>query len=201
MGTHGTSGLREFFIGSEAFKVVKNAQCPVLTIPGNWGRTIFKKILFPIRLLPGAFEKYYFARPIFEKNNSELLVLGLIDKNKPENEIEMEQLISIFKLELHMDKVVYFSEKCPSDNFASKVIETGNEYKADLIILTANLDYDLKAYFLGPFVQQIVNHSKQPVLSIKPTINETDISVRIKQAQKWGKAIEFSDLGLEEALE
>jgi nucleotide-binding universal stress UspA family protein len=29
MGTHGVSGLREFFIGSEAYRVVKNATCPV----------------------------------------------------------------------------------------------------------------------------------------------------------------------------
>ncbi|MBK8883283.1 MAG: universal stress protein [Bacteroidales bacterium] len=33
MGTHGTSGMRDLFIGSEANRVVKNATCPVLTIP------------------------------------------------------------------------------------------------------------------------------------------------------------------------
>jgi len=42
------------------------------------------------------------------------------------------------------------------------------QYEADLIILTANLDHDFKAYFIGPFVQQVVNHSRLPVLGIKP---------------------------------
>ncbi|NJO91882.1 MAG: universal stress protein [Chloroflexia bacterium] len=67
MGTHGASGLREFFMGSTAFQVVKNSQCPVLTIPGNWNRTEFKKVIFPIRMLPGAIDKYDYARPIVEK--------------------------------------------------------------------------------------------------------------------------------------
>ena len=168
MGTHGTSGLREFFIGSEAFKVVKNAQCPVLTIPGNWQKTNFKKVLFPIRLVQGALEKYTLARPIIEMNNSELLILGLSEKNNLADKVEIVNLVSEFRLQLYMNNVQFQSEICQSNNFAAKIIETENIYEPDLIIITANLDIDIKSFFLGPFAQQVVNHSKRPVLSIKP---------------------------------
>src|SRR5664280_924125 len=82
MGTHGVSGLREFFIGSEAFRVIKNSTCPVLTIPGNWQKTDFEKVLFPIRLSPDIYKTYFYARPIIEKNNSELFILGLYEREK-----------------------------------------------------------------------------------------------------------------------
>lgn len=168
IGTHGVSGLREFFIGSEAFRVLKNATCPVLTIPGDWQKTDFEKVLFPVRLKPGTLDTYYYAIPILEKNNSELFLLGLYDQKKDMVEEEISMSINKFKQQLDNDKVVFKSEISQSKDFPAKIIEIAKQYEADLIILTANLDHDFKAYFVGPFVQQVVNHSRLPVLSIKP---------------------------------
>ena len=168
MGTHGVSGLREFFIGSEAFRVLKNATCPVLTIPGDWQKTDFEKVLFPIRLKPGTLDTYFYARPIVEKNNSELFLLGLYDQKKDMVEEEISMSINKVKQQLDNDKVVFKSEISQSKDYPAKIIEMAKLYEADLIILTANLDHDFKAYFVGPFVQQVVNHSRLPVLSIKP---------------------------------
>lgn len=46
MGSHGASGLREFFIGSHAEKVVRRSLVPVLVIKEYFGSTI-KNIVFP----------------------------------------------------------------------------------------------------------------------------------------------------------
>jgi nucleotide-binding universal stress UspA family protein len=172
MGTHGVSGLREFFIGSEAFRVLKNATCPVLTIPGDWQKTDFEKVLFPVRLKPGTLDTYFYARPIVEKNNSELFLLGLYDQKKDMVEEEILMSINKVKQQLDNDKVVFKSEISQSKDFPAKIIEMAKLYEADLIILTANLDHDFKAYFIGPFVQQVVNHSRLPVLSIKPNFKD-----------------------------
>jgi nucleotide-binding universal stress UspA family protein len=168
MGTHGTSGLREFYIGSEAFRVIKNTKCPVLTIPGNWEKTYFKKVLFPIRLLSEAFDKYFFSRPIIEKNNSDLFILGLAEKEKPDELIEVSDFIDQIKHQLNNDNVIFQTELSSCENFPAKVFKMAEKHDVDLIIVTANLDQDYKAYFVGPFVQQIVNHSRYPVLSIRP---------------------------------
>jgi nucleotide-binding universal stress UspA family protein len=172
MGIHGVSGLREFFIGSEAFRVIKNATCPVLTIPGSWQKTDFEKVLFPVRLRPGTLDTYFYARPIIEKNNSELFLLGLYEQKKDMVEEEISMSINKIKLQLDNDKVVFKSESSQSKDFPAKTIEMAMQYEADLIILTANLDHDFKAYFVGPFVQQVVNHSRLPVLSTKPKFKD-----------------------------
>lgn len=169
MGTHGVSGLREFFIGSEAFRVVKNAICPVLTIPGNWERTDFSKVLFPVRLNPGTLDTYFYARPIIEKNNSELIVLGLYEREKDIDNKEISISIDRLKVQLKNDNVLFRSGITQSKALPAKILNLAKEYEADLIILTANLDHNFKAFFVGPFVQQVVNHSRLPVLSIKPT--------------------------------
>ncbi len=35
MGTHGASGVQEFFLGSNAYRVVSQAHCPVLTVQNS----------------------------------------------------------------------------------------------------------------------------------------------------------------------
>ncbi len=196
MGTHGVSGLREFFIGSEAFQVVRYANCPVLTMPGDWQKTEFERAVFPIRQLPGALEKYFYARPIIEKNNSELLVLGLSDQNEPDEVKEIAALIGRLKSQLLKDNIKFLYALCPYEDFPEETLKISKEYNADLIILTANLDYDMKAYFVGPFAQQLVNHAKIPVLSIKPLVIPDDPESFEKLARQWGKTINFDDFDL-----
>ena len=130
MGTHGVSGLREFFIGSEAFQVVKNARCPVLTMPGDWQKTEFERVVFPIRQLPGALEKYFYARPIIEKNESELLVLGLADQNKPNEVKEIAALIDRLKTQLLKDNIKFLYALCPYEDFPEETIKIAKEYDA-----------------------------------------------------------------------
>src|ERR1700739_8852 len=49
MGTHGISGMREFVIGSNTFRVVSEASCPVLSVQKTTLKTGFKHILLPFR--------------------------------------------------------------------------------------------------------------------------------------------------------
>ncbi|MEZ4905923.1 MAG: universal stress protein [Spirosomataceae bacterium] len=85
MGTHGVSGLREFFIGSNAYAVIKLAECPVLTIPPHKKWEGFKKILFPVRPVASALSKYEYARKIIQKSNAELIVMGLLEYDSKHN--------------------------------------------------------------------------------------------------------------------
>jgi nucleotide-binding universal stress UspA family protein len=189
LGTHGTSGMRKLFMGSDAYRVVKNAPSPVLTVPGDWQHKGFKKILFPIRLIPGALDKYFYSRPIIEKNNSELFLLGLTDMKNSENTKELIFLIENLKHQLHTDNVKFQTSYCPSEDFPSAVNQTANDFNIDLLILTANLDYDWKSFIVGPFVQQVINHSQIPVLSIKPSIDLPEQLQPFKLAEKWGKSL------------
>jgi len=169
MGTHGISGQREFFMGSEAYRVVKNASCPVLTIPGNWDKTNFEKVLFPVRLLPGMLTKYYYSSPIIEKNNSELFLLGLSEPDYISDIKKISVLMDKIKTQLHNDNVVFQTAICQSKDFPGETIKISKEYDIDLICLMANFVNDFSPHHLGPYAQQVLNHSHLPILSIKST--------------------------------
>ncbi|MCU0472312.1 MAG: universal stress protein [Bacteroidales bacterium] len=192
IGTHGTSGLRGLFMGSEAYRVVKSAPCPVLTVPGKWNKKEFKKVLFPIRLIPGALDKYFYARPIIEKNNSELFLLGLTDMKNTRNTKDLMLLIKNLKRQLNNDNVKFQTAYCLGEDFPAEVSKTTRDLNIDLIILTANIDPEWRSYFIGPFGQQVINHAQVPVLSIKPSNDQAEPVHAFRLAEQWGRSINLS---------
>ncbi|MBK9478478.1 MAG: universal stress protein [Bacteroidetes bacterium] len=48
LGTHGVSGFEEFFMGSNAFRVVTEAQCPVMSVQVHSTKVGFNDIVLPI---------------------------------------------------------------------------------------------------------------------------------------------------------
>jgi nucleotide-binding universal stress UspA family protein len=170
MGTHGASGLREFFLGSNAYRVVKNSPCPVLTIPGSNTWIDFKKILFPIRMVRNALDKYDVVRPIIQKNGSSMTIAGIVKKNDATGFIEMKELVDTVQSKISEDDVIFQSEIHYCEDVSKQVLSISESEKPDLIVITATLDSSLKDFFLGPYTQDIVNHAQYPVLSIRPDI-------------------------------
>ena len=190
MGTHGVSGLREFFMGSNAYRVVKNSSCPVITIPGGNQWLDFKRILFPIRLVHNALEKYDVVRPIIRKNGSSLLIAGIVKSNNPDGLNEMKTIVNSVKEKLTEDDVICGTEVHFCENVAKQVIDISELEKPDLIVITATLDTSLKDFFLGPYTQDIVNHAQYPVLSIRPEISKESVGM-LHEIQK-----SFSELAV-----
>jgi hypothetical protein len=70
-------------------------------------------VLFPIRLIPGATEKYFYARPILEKNNSELFLLGLNDMKDNRDTKDLISIVETLKHQLKNDNIKFQTSYCP----------------------------------------------------------------------------------------
>lgn len=180
MGTHGTSGFREFFIGSSAQKVVKITSCPVLTIPSIRKCVEFKKILFPIRPIAGAVEKYDFLRNIITNTYASINLLILAHTYNDEEKRLLRNLVIKLKAKTVKDRIKISGTLKIGEKMPQTVLKMSKHIDPDLIILTSSHDRDLKQFFIGPFEQHIVNHATVPVLSIKPKLASPDLSVVIQ---------------------
>jgi len=181
MGTHGASGAREFFLGSNAYNVIKNTNIPVLTIPGKKKVKEFKKILFPIRAANGILEKYNFIAPLIEKNQAELVILGLSLESEIFNMEDRRNEIFELGRRLGLNDTSFRSQFFICKNYAKKVLEIARKEKADLIAINASLDYNWRQFFVGPYTQQVVNHSKIPVLSYRSPGTTDTIAEVVKE--------------------
>lgn len=164
----GASGLMDFFGGSETYDVVKTAPCPVLTVPAHWDGKKFKKILFPVRSVAGALEKYELTKRLTLDNNAQLTVLGLYNEETPQKDDDLTELLSTLELQLRQDKIRAAIEMVNTDEAADRVLFKSRQAEADLIIITADYEQTTGGFFVDPYAQQIIDQATVPVLAIRP---------------------------------
>ena len=178
MGTHGTTGWNEFFLGSNAMATIKECTCPVLTIPPSFKKRSFNSVLYPIRNVDGVAEKYDYVKQIVEKNDAKIHLLGVAKLNDEyEVSILTNKLKAVREAILHNNEYIsYETHQC--ENIAERILQVAHKRNDDLMIINATLDKAWYKFFSGSFTQQIVNHSKIPVLSVKPSLTPELIKER-----------------------
>lgn len=70
---------------------------------------------------------------------------------------------------LHNNEYISY-ETNQSANIAAKILEVAHARNDDVMIINATLDKAWYKFFSGSYTQQIVNHSKIPVLAVKPSL-------------------------------
>jgi nucleotide-binding universal stress UspA family protein len=167
MGTHGASGYEEFFIGSNAEKVLNKAQCPVLTIQAHSGSNNIQNIVVPIDGTLHSRQKVDYAIEMAKIYGSTIHLLGLIEME--EDQIEKFRLKMRIVEEVVQKAGVPYVEKTIVDaNVAQTALDYAKEVGADLIIVMADHESMIPGLFTGKFGKHLVNHSAIPVMSIKP---------------------------------
>lgn len=170
IGANSITGTQE--MSSVAFDVVKNAPCPVLVVQDNWDHHSFRKIVYPIRMNQKVFEKYNYIEPIIEKNNSELIIAGLADKDEPDHIIGAVFSIDLLSNMCQEENIPYTTLILPCKDLSSKLIEVANDVNADLIVISPNLDNNPQENHVEYFAQAVLSQSKCPVLCINKLRNK-----------------------------
>jgi len=165
MGAHGSSGFKEFFLGSTAYSVIKNTAVSVLTVPEGYTGS-FKKILFPVRPVKGVAEKFSFIQPLLNPGTQVDIALLYDERNDNENTGYKDELTEIL-ISLRSLAVPGYIDMYPTSDPAAKVLELCNITSADLLVINATLDRQWGQFFSGPYTQQVVNHATIPVLSFQ----------------------------------
>ncbi|MBB6005489.1 universal stress protein [Arcicella rosea] len=191
MGKQGVSGISEFLIGSNTFNVLKNAFCPVLTIPAHQKFEDFKTVVYPIRPVIGAIEKYDLARNIIKENNADLVVIGLLENTDKKSFETLNTETAKLNKKLKEDKMEAQTYFYFCNSIAEKVLEKTSEFMADLLIIPATIDRQIQDYVIGPFAKQIIHYAKVPVLSIR-----TKSSKNINSTNNFNSQYQTSMLGI-----
>jgi nucleotide-binding universal stress UspA family protein len=177
MGTHGVSGYKEMFIGSTAQRVVTLSDIPVITIQKSPGKAGFRNILIPIDNSLHSRQKVNLAIILAQAFKAKIHLVALaISKEKQELKSLTVKLESVEKI-IKTDKLPYVSTIVHGSNMAKSAMNYATKNKCDLIVINTGHESKLTGIFLGAFAQQIVNHSKIPVLSIKHLSDHYEIEI------------------------
>jgi nucleotide-binding universal stress UspA family protein len=172
MGTHGVSGFQEFLIGSNAYRVVTSSPCPVLSVQTHIQHQGFDNIILPIDDSFASRQKVIYAIEIARHYNSTLHIAGLMSDSDPDSARKFHLKVEQVEDFVEKHNVPFTTHIIEGTNLATMAMEYGKEKNADLIIIMTEQEPNIAGILMGPYAQQVVNHSKIPILSIRPEVRE-----------------------------
>lgn len=179
MSTHGVSGFREFIIGSNAVRIISECPCPVLSVQKPMNNNTIQKILLPFKDDPYSRQKVNVAIQFAKWFNAEIFVLGIETENEESHllkikkeGVQIKEYLDSFEIKNNLTIV-------KSSNVPKTILKFADEKELDLVTVMADMESeDVVDFIMGPVAQQLVNHSKKPVLSVQPTRRPNTIDLR-----------------------
>jgi nucleotide-binding universal stress UspA family protein len=168
MGTHGTSGFEEFFVGHTAHKVVNISPCPVITIREGFKVSGIKSIVLPIDESLHSRQKVNHVVAIASKCKSVVHILGIIQSSDKLDVAKFNIKINAVEKAMKKAGLSCVSKIVKGNHIALEAMNYAEKVNADLLAIMTDHESDMSGSFMGAFAHQIVNHSKVPVLSIRP---------------------------------
>lgn len=161
MGTSGSEGIDEMFVGSNAERVVRLAKCPVITLRAPAKVADIKTIVFASNF---ADIKEHFGDKVKSLQSIFGAELKVVKINTPAN---------FTSTRIDNKSMSDFASKHGLSNYTIDVYNHANEedgimhyaedIDADMIAIGTNQRTGINHFLLGSIAEDIVNHSKRPV--------------------------------------
>jgi len=169
MGSQGTSGLTEIFVGSNTERVVRHSEIPVLVLKNRYNKDIFNDVVYASDFSIESIDVYKRMTNLYKNLKANLnLVYVNMPSDKFRSSNEMEQIVSDFFMQAEGSL-----EKLKEVNFISDytvekgVLNFANKIGADLIAVATHGRTGIAHFFEGSISEDIANHSILPVMTFK----------------------------------
>lgn len=169
MGSHGATGLKELFVGSNTEKVIRFSDIPVLVIKNELNSFDLEEVVYATDFSKESIGAYIQIKSLIEDFGGKMHLLYV---NTPYEEFktssEMEGVaVEFFKMaKENIDKVKDVNFVC--DKTVEKgILNFANSVGADLVAVSTHARKGLSHVFKGSLSEDIANHSTLPILTVK----------------------------------
>jgi nucleotide-binding universal stress UspA family protein len=187
MGTHGRRGFKRLLLGSVTEAVLREAPCPVLTVPPQAPASVseavtFKRILCPVDVSPSALQALGFALDLARQADGRVTLLHVVEwlaEEEPRTsthfsvpeyrrylvEDARERLRNLVAAEsrtwVEIDDAVVFGRA------HREILRAAETTPADLIVMGAQGRGGIGLALFGSTTQQVVRGATCPVLTVR----------------------------------
>jgi nucleotide-binding universal stress UspA family protein len=167
-GAHGISGFEEYWIGSNAFKIVTYATCPIITVRHDFGiKKGIARIVIPIDGSAETLQKLPFTTKIAQLFKSEVHVVTTHSSNLKSIQRIAEKYAQVCVSYLKTNNIDCVLDSIVANDLTKALIGYSVNVKADLITIMTEQETPVNI-LLGPQAQQMINQSPIPLLSLHP---------------------------------
>ena len=168
MGSHGSSGLSEVFVGSNTEKVVRHSEIPVLVIKNRHDGFEINNGVFACDFSSENLKAFKKAIKLYNSLDAKVTLLYInVPGQNYRSSKEMESRVKDFLFDAEathlIDDVDYYDDYTVEDGIFNYSIKN----KIDSIALPTHGRRGLAHFFSGSISEDLVNHSDIPVITFK----------------------------------
>lgn len=168
MGSHGTTGFKEMFVGSNTEKVVRTSDIPVLVIKSKHENFDIKNFVFATNWEKESRQSLIDAYKLSQKLGAKMNILYV---NTPGSTFLTSTEIDE-KFDALLKETAINADAVTKSVYSDKSIEEGilnfsEKMKADLIGVTTHGRRGLAHFFNNSISEDIANHAEIPVVTFK----------------------------------
>ena len=165
MGTQGSSGLEEVFVGSNAEKAVRYSNCPVLTVKEPVHANAIKDIVLATNLRDDHQDLFSQLTKIQQLFDATIHIVRINTPSSFENDryykSEMQKFAEQYGLTNYTLNVYNDSDE------EDGIIYFAEQVNADMIAMGTHGRSGISRILSGSIAEDVVNHSKRPVWTFK----------------------------------
>lgn len=186
MGTHGTGGFERLLMGSVTEKVLRKAECPVLTVPAAVEPTDsgadFKTIVCGIDRSPASHAALACALSLAQYAQGRLILVQVLEVPAPEHETLLGSRIDLndYWKAVEAETVAHLSALVPEEARAwcevevvvrigkphVEIVQLARERQANLVAIGTHGRGKLEGLLFGSTANQVVREAACPVLTV-----------------------------------
>ena len=165
MGSHGTDGLKEIFVGSNAERVVRNSDIPVLVIKDELPDFKVTDFVFACAFKEESIIAFKKAKAFADMLGAQM---HLVYINTPGDNF-LSNKDAYEKISLYLQKAGAGLEVQIYNDYSVEkgVLNFSDSINADVIGIPTHGRKGLSHFFMGSIGEDIANHSKIPVITFK----------------------------------
>ncbi len=167
-GAHGISGFEEYWIGSNAYKIVTYASCPVITVRHDFPiRKTIERIIVPMDQSVETLQKIPFVVRLATLFKSEVHMVTTHNSHLKSIQRLTEKVAQTALRYFQGHDIKIVEDSIVSNDLTKALLTYSLNVDADLIAIMTEQETPVNI-LLGAQAQQLVNQSPIPVLSIHP---------------------------------
>ncbi|WP_242132212.1 universal stress protein [Aestuariivivens marinum] len=169
MGSHGASGVKEFFVGSNTERVVRHSEIPVLVIKKELPEVNFEVVVYACDFSNESIESFIKATKLFDKMKTKLYLVHVnLPNDRFRSSVEIERNVTNFLTKAdgnleRLDNVSYVSDYTVEEG----ILTFANKVGADLIAMSTHGKKGIAHFFEGSISEDVANHATLPVMTFK----------------------------------
>ena len=165
MGSHGATGFKEMFIGSNAEKVVRTSEVPVLVIKNEHTDFDINEFVFASDFNNDNKETYKQATALAKAFDAKIHLLMVNTANNFTTTAKANTRIKDFIKEDDFSN--YTINIYNDENVEKGILNFSHQMNADLIGISTHGRQGIAHFLNGSISEDLVNHAKRPVITFK----------------------------------